>query len=78
MKHTVSFYFDHIPGMASESIYPFRNEIRQPLEGFRRYHVTVTFDDGALPVESVCLDAGQVAGVALTVDGSAKYEFPDR
>lgn len=79
MKHSVPFFFDHIPGLPSEAIYPFRNATSPPMPGWTRYAVTVQFDDGAASVESVCVDVvAKPAGVVLTVDGSAKYEFSDK
>lgn len=78
MKHTVTFYFDHIPGLMSEAIFPFRNAKRAPGRGWTRYSVTVEFDDGSMGVESVCIDGEPKGAVVLTTDGTAKYEYPDR
>lgn len=80
MRHTVTFYFDHIPGMLTSAVYPFvaSAHVHPPSDGWKRYRVTVEFDDGARDVESTILDAATPVGVALTVDGSAKYEFPDK
>lgn len=80
MKHTVTFYFDHTPGIEESAIYPFvANKYAQaPLPGWTRYRATVQFDDGAANVESTILDAATPVGVVLTVDGSAAYTFPDR
>jgi hypothetical protein len=82
VKSNVTFFFDHIPGLASEAIYPFRSATRPPLDGWTRYSVTVEFDDGSMHVESSCIDApfkqNKDGFVALTTDGNAAYVFDSK
>ena len=78
MKTTITFYFDHAPGMSGDTVFVTHKPYGSPADGFKRYRVSVDVDDGCSVPEAVCLDAMPPVGVALTVDGSAAYTFPDK